>query len=105
MIAYGSSQFASHGNRPNYLKLLARFISMPRYHTLTLIESNKSILGFNLIWLYDRVDLLKGMLAEIQALHLEKPYVGKVFAFDKLKDAVKLFQSGGTVGKVVVKIG
>lgn len=105
MVAYGLSQFASPGARPNYPKLALKFISMPRYQTLSLIESNKSILGFNLIWLYDRVDLLKGMLDEIQALHLEKPYVGKVLPFERLKEAVKMFQSGGTVGKVVVKVG
>lgn len=104
MVAYGLSEFASPGARPNYLKLLTRFISMPRYSTFTLIELNKSILGFNLIWLYDRVDMLKAMLDEIQALHLEKPYVGEVFPFERLKDAVRKFQSGRTMGKVVVKV-
>ncbi len=104
LVAYGLSQFASPGASPNYFKLALRFITMPRYQTLTLIESNKSVLGFNLIWLYDRYDLWTKLLAEIDALHLEKPYVGKVFPFEKLKDAIKVFQSGGTVGKVVVKV-
>lgn len=103
MVAYGLSQFASPGKRPNYLKLAAQFIAMPRYQTLTLIESNKSILGFNLIWLYDRVDMLKTMLDEIHELRLDKPFVGAVFEFDRLKEAVSVFQSGKTTGKVVVK--
>lgn len=104
MVAYGLSQFASPGARPNYLKLAHHFITMPRYQTLTLIESNKSILGFNLIWLYDRVDMLKMMLDEIQALKLGKPRVGVVFPFDRLKEAVSVFQSGTTTGKVVVEV-
>lgn len=104
MVAYGLSQFASLGRRPNYIKLALQFITMPRYHTLDLIESNRSILGFNLIWLYDRVDMLRILLDEIQELHLEKPYVGKVFAFDRLKEAVMVFQSGATTGKVVVNV-
>jgi len=104
LVAYGLSQFASSGATPNYFKLTLRFITMPRYHTLTLIESNKSILGFNLIWLYDRYDLWIKLLTEINALHLDKPYVGKIFTFDRLKDAVRVFQTGGTVGKVVVKV-
>ncbi len=103
MVAYGLSQFASNSSRPNYIKLALRFITMPRYQTLTLIESNKSILGFNLIWLYERVDLLKSMLHEIESLNLQKPYIGKIFDFDHLIDAVKVFQSGNTIGKVVVK--
>ena len=104
MVAYGLSQFASPGRRPNYVKLALRFITMPRYHTLNLIESNRSILGFNLIWLYDRVDMLRILLDEIQELHLEKPYVGKVFAFGRLIEAVMVFQSGATSGKVVVNV-
>jgi NADPH:quinone reductase-like Zn-dependent oxidoreductase len=104
MVAYGLSQFASPGARLDYLDLAIKFLTMPRYQTLTLIESNKSILGFNLIWLYDRVDMFKSMLDEIQALNLEKPYVGAIFPFERLKDAVREFQSGRTSGKVVVKV-
>ncbi len=103
MVAYGLSQFASHNASPNYIKLAYQFIKMPRYQTLTLIESNKSILGFNLIWLYDRVDELRNMLTKIQDLDLSKPYVGEVFNFEQLKDALRKFQSGKTMGKVVVK--
>ncbi len=104
LVAYGLSQFASPGKRPNYFKLAVNFLRMPRYQTLTLIESNKSVLGFNLIWLYDRVDLLKTMLDEIQSFQLAKPYVGMTFPFEKLKDAVTAFQSGNTTGKVVVTV-
>jgi alcohol dehydrogenase len=104
LVAYGLSQFASPGARPNYLKLAFRFITMPRYDTLTLIESNKSVLGFNLIWLYERHDLWLSMLSEIGALHLDKPYVGSVFPFEQLKEAIRNFQSGRTTGKVVVKV-
>lgn len=104
LVAYGLSEFASPGARPNFLKLISMFISMPRYQTLTLIESNKSILGFNLIWLYERYDLWTKLLSEIQELHLTKPYVGQVFPFERLKEAVKTFQSGRTVGKIVVKV-
>lgn len=104
MVAYGLSQFASHMATPNYLMLAWRFLGMPRYHTLTLIESNKSILGFNLIWLYDRVDVLRDMLGNIRSLDLAKPHVGTIFPFERLKDAVRLFQSGVTTGKVVVRL-
>ncbi len=104
MISYGVSQFASKIVTPNYLNLARLYLGMPRYTTLGLIESNKSILGFNLIWLYDRVDLFRGMLDTIQKLELEKPYVGSTYPFDSLRDAVRSFQSGKTSGKVVVKV-
>lgn len=104
LVAYGLSEFASHRATPDYLMLARRFLAMPRYHTLTLIESNKSILGFNLIWLYDRVDMLKRFFCEVQALELPSPHVGTVLPFDRLKEAVRLLQSGTTTGKVVVAV-
>lgn len=102
MVAYGLSAFASHLPTPNYLRLALHFLRMPRYSTLRLIESNRSILGFNLIWLYDHVDELRKMLDEIAALQLPKPMVGATFSFDRLPEAVRAFQSGTTTGKVVV---
>lgn len=104
MVAYGLSHFTSHMATPNYLMLALRYLRIPRYHTLRLIESNKSILGFNLIWLYDNADQLKGLLNEIQGLRLEKPFIGRTFPFEQLKDAVRTLQSGKTVGKVVVTV-
>ncbi len=104
LVAYGLSEFASHRATPNYLLLARRYVSMPRYHTLGLIESNKSILGFNLIWLYDRVDVLKEMLFQIQHLRLPPPHVGASFPFNRLVDAVRALQSGKTTGKVAVTL-
>ncbi len=104
LVAYGLSQFASPGARPNYLNLALRFIEMPRYQTLTLIESNKSVLGFNLIWLYERHDLWTKLLGELESLHLDRPYIGNVFPFERLKEAISVFQGGGTMGKVVVTV-
>ncbi|MGC8595491.1 MAG: zinc-binding dehydrogenase [Candidatus Kryptoniota bacterium] len=104
LVAYGLSQFATGNTRPNYFNLARQYFLLPRYHTLELIESNKSVLGFNLIWLYDRVDMLKAMLDEIVKLRLKKPYVGDVFQFDQMLQAIHRLQSGKTTGKVVVKI-
>jgi NADPH:quinone reductase-like Zn-dependent oxidoreductase len=105
MVAYGLSEFASHRATPDYVRLALRFLRMPRYSTLRLIESNRSILSFNLIWLYDRVDELRGMLEEIAELQLPRPIVGGTFPFERLREAVQRFQSGGTTGKIVVLSG
>ena len=104
MVVYGLSNYASHSSRPNYIKLFFQYIARHKVDALTLVESNKSILGFNLIWLYDRVDMLKHFLQEINKLNLGKPYVGHIFEFGSLIEAIKLFQSGKTKGKVVVKV-
>jgi alcohol dehydrogenase len=103
MVSYGLSIFAPHGSYLNPFSLLRQYISVPRFNSIQLIESNKSIMGFNLIWLYERVELFKTMLKEIEALNLQRPYVGKVFKFENLKEAIKEFKAGNTTGKVVVK--
>ena len=102
-VVYGAAQYASTGDRPNYLKLIWMFLRRPMIDAQQLAEDNKGILGFNLIYLYEKADLMHQLLAEIKALNIGKPKVGHTFEFDKLVDAVCLFKSGETTGKVVVK--
>lgn len=104
MIVYGSARYASPGNRPNYPKMIYQFMTRPKIDPQKMIEENKSIMGFNLIWLYDRVELMHQVLEEVSKLDLGKPHVGHEFAFDELVEAMKLFQTGKTIGKVVVNI-
>lgn len=103
-IVYGASNFATHSSSPNYLQLIYRYLRRPKLDILKLIEQNRSVMGFNLIWLYEKVDKLRILLDEIIQLDLKKPYIGEVFNFDQVHSAIKHFQSGKTFGKVVVKI-
>lgn len=104
MVVVGTSQFASPGSKPNYLKLLWKFIRRPKLDPQQMVQDNKSVMGFNLIWLYEKVDVMDELTAEMAKLDLGKPFVGSTFTFDKLHDALKLFQSGRSTGKVVVTI-
>lgn len=104
MIVYGSARYASVGNRPNYLKLIWKFLTRPKIDPQKMIESNKSIMGFNLIHLYEKANLMNELLVEINKLNLPAPHVGHTFPFEKLPEAIRLFQSGKTIGKVVIEI-
>ncbi len=103
-IIYGAARYASPGKRPNYPKLLYKHATRPKIDPQNLAEINKGLLGFNLIYLYDKVELMYELLQEIEMLEIGKPMIGHTFSFDKLPDAVKLFQSGKTIGKVVVDV-
>ena len=103
-IVYGAARYASVGNRPNYLKLLYKFLTRPKIDPQKLPELNKSLMGFNLIWLYERAELMHQLLSDLQVLDLGKPHVGHIFEFEKIKEAIHLFQSGKTIGKVVLSI-
>ncbi|MEE9450482.1 MAG: zinc-binding dehydrogenase, partial [Ignavibacteriaceae bacterium] len=104
IIIYGGAQFMSHSSRPNYLKLLFQYLTRPKVDPLSLSDTNRSILGFNLIYLWNKPEEMKRLLTNILNFNLKRPYIGSTFSFDKLPDALKHFQSGKTVGKVVVRI-
>ncbi len=104
MISYGSARYASVGNRPNYLKLLYYYLTRPKIDPQEMASDNKSVMAFNLIFLFHHVELMHQMLEEIRQLTLKKPFVGHRLPFDQLKEAILLFQSGKTTGKVVLEV-
>ncbi|NMM50145.1 synaptic vesicle VAT-1 family membrane protein [Marinigracilibium pacificum] len=103
-VIYGSARYAHPGKTPNYLFLIWKYITRPKVDPQKMIEENKSIMGFNLIWLYEQVDELKNMLEKIVDLDLPAPVVGHTFKFEDMHQALELFQSGKTTGKVVVTV-
>jgi len=65
---------------------------------------NKTIAGFNLIWMFDKSELLLSLLAELEDLAMPPPRVGMEFSWTELPKALEAFQSGRTSGKIVIKL-
>ena len=105
LVAYGSAQFTPSSHRPNYIDLVFRYLFRPRVDPLSMIKANKSVMAFNLIWIYDQKELMQEMLMEIEKLELPAPMVGHRFEFSQMGEALALFQGGKTTGKVVLNIG
>ncbi|MFY0672921.1 MAG: zinc-binding dehydrogenase [Bacteroidia bacterium] len=103
LITFGSASFTSNSSRPNMIKTAIRYLKRPKLDIMRMPKSNKSVMGFNLIWLYDRVDELQHVLDGLIALDIEPPHVGHVFEFEQMHEAIALFRAGKSVGKVVVK--
>lgn len=104
VVVYGSANFMSTGNRPNYLKLLYHFLTRPKIDPIEMATDNKSVLAFNLIWLWDQIDELNEYFDALTSLHLPPPVIGHTFEFADTLQALRLFQTGKTMGKVVVKV-
>jgi alcohol dehydrogenase len=104
IMIYGGAQFMSTASRPNFLKIIPKYLTRPKVDPLSLSNTNKSIMGFNLIYLWDRPDELKAMAEDTLNMNLEKPHIGKVYPFNRLMDALKYFQSGRSIGEVVVRV-
>jgi alcohol dehydrogenase len=103
IIIYGAAQFMSKRPQPNYPKILYNYLIRPKVDPLSLSDTNRSVMGFNLIYLWDKPDYMKKLLGTFKSYNLKKPYVGVTFSFDELPAALKHFQSGKTIGKVVIK--
>jgi len=104
MVVYGNASFSSHGAKPNYPRLIWKFLRRPKIDPLRLPTLNKSLMGFNLIYLYEQTDLMHYWLAGLQKLQLAPQHIGHVFEFERMHEAIHLFQRGKTTGKVVVQL-
>ena len=65
---------------------------------------NKTIAGFNLIWMFDKSDMLLSLLSDLENLKLPPPMVGMEFKWEELPKALEMFQSGKTSGKIVINL-
>lgn len=101
-IIYGSAQYGSPGDRPNYFKLIPKYLMRPKIDPQNMIKFNRGVLAFNLIYLFDNVHIMQSLLQDLKTLNLGKPLVGHTFSFADLPEAIRLFQTGSTMGKVVV---
>ncbi len=104
MVVYGSARYAQTGQRPNYLKLVWQYFKRPKLDPQRMIEQNKSVFGFNLIYLYEMKEKMGEILEDLKRFDLGKPKVGHSFQFEEMKKAIQLFQTGKTTGKVVVNV-
>lgn len=103
-VVYGAADFNTGGSRPDPLRLAWRWLRRPRVDPLAMISDNRAVLGFNLIWLWDRVERLPGAYATLARLDARPPHVGARLPFDRAPEALRLLQSGRTEGKVVLEV-
>ena len=104
LVVYGAADFMKPGARANYLHLALSDLRRPRIDPLQMISENRSVMGFNLIWLWDRADQLLGAYDALDALITAPPLVGRRFNFADTHDATRYLQSGVSVGKVVLEL-
>ncbi len=103
-VIYGAADFMTRGPRPAYLRLLSRYLRRPRLDPVQMIAENRSVLAFNLIWLWDAVERLTSGYEALQSLIARPPYVGRTFTFAEVPQAMRWLQQGTSVGKVVATV-
>lgn len=103
-VVFGAADFMPAGSRPGWLRLAALWLRRPRVDPLALVETNRAVFGFNLIWMWDAIDRLPRAYAELVRLGTRRPHIGARFPFSHAPEAMRLLQGGGTVGKVVLEV-
>ena len=104
LVVYGAANFMTQGARANYVSLALRYLRRPRIDPLQMVSDNRSVMGFNLIWLWDRVEKLAKGFEALDTLITDPPLVSRRFAFADAHAAMRHLQSGESIGKVVVEV-
>jgi len=104
IVTYGSAGFVPKGLSTNWFSVALRYWMRPKLDPLAMISENKSVMGFNLIWLWDKMDELREEFRLLQKKNLSPLRIMENFSFENLPMALLRFQSGKTIGKVIVSI-
>ncbi len=107
LMVYGfHALLPKQGGRIKYFKAAAGMLMMPRFNPFHMTADNKSVVAFNLSFLFSRTDLLRpavndlvGWLEEgkIQSLKTQS------FAFEDVARAHLALESSKTTGKLVLR--
>ncbi|MCR4327818.1 MAG: zinc-binding dehydrogenase [Nanoarchaeota archaeon] len=91
----------------NWLKVASKYLKTPKFSPLEMANDNKSVMGFNLSYLFDEKEILKNSVEEIIKLFEKNkilPPKVKVYSFKEVGKSHKALESKMTVGKLVIKI-
>ncbi len=108
LIVYGFHTMLRRGRgRPDYLKLAYDYWRTPRFDPIRMTGSNKSVLAFNLSYLFDRTELLAEAMKELLTWSTEgrlRPLPVQEYPFEQVADAHRALESGKTVGKLALML-
>jgi len=107
-VVYGfHGMFPRGRGLPNRLRLWLDYLRTPRFNPFQLTNRNRSVMGFNLSYLFDRADLLAmamGQLLDWVAWGRVRPLPVTCFPLEQAAEAHRALESGMTVGKLVLTL-
>lgn len=106
LVVYGfHTMLPRGGDRVRWLRLAWNWLRTPRFDPLDLTNRNRSVMGFNLSYLFDHASLLRESMERLGAWVDEKvlqaPQV-RPYPLSRVSEAHRDLESGQTVGKLVL---
>ncbi|MCB9754804.1 MAG: zinc-binding dehydrogenase [Myxococcales bacterium] len=106
LIVYGFHTMLPHGGRTRWLRLAWNYLRTPRFNPLALTQENRSVMGFNLSYLFEQRALLREgveqLLAALADGSVRAPAV-TCYPLARVAEAHRALESGQTVGKLVLE--
>lgn len=106
LVVYGfHSMMPREGGRPNWPKLALDWLRTPRFDPLEMTGSSKSVMAFNLSYLFDRQDLIDDGLGAVERWFGEGKLAPPNVTTYPLADVARAhadLESGRTTGKLVL---
>lgn len=106
IVIYGfHTMLPKKGGRLNWPKLIWGWLKTPRFNPIDLPNQNKSIVSFNLSFLFSRSDLLNEAMDDMLKWIAEgklQPPVTQTFPLSEVAEAHKHIESGMSVGKLIL---
>lgn len=106
LIVYGFHTMFSKGRgTPNWIKMAWDYFRTPKFDPMKMTNDNRSVMAFNLSYLFDQKDLLMQSAEQIfkwyEAKQLMAPLVKK-YPLQNVAAAHRDLESGNTMGKLVL---
>ena len=104
LVAFGASSVMS-GEKRNLVTAARAAIRMPRFNLIKQMSASKTVIGLNMLTLWDELGSLEPYMGAIEELLSDgalKPVVAESFAFERAPDAHRYLAQRRNVGKVVL---
>jgi len=104
LVIFGLASFTPSGNKFSKWKAFLPYLRRPKYDPFEMIPGNRSVLCFNIIFLYQEKKLMRSLFDQMCQHELYRPHVGKTFPFNQTVEALRFLKTGQNIGKVVLKL-
>jgi len=108
LLVYGfHTMMPKQGGKIDWIKLIRMYLKTPRFNPLDMTSDNKSVIAFNLSYLFDKKELFieatRHLISLIESGNIKGPLT-TVYDFAKVDEAHKALESGKTTGKIILSL-